>query len=282
MAERFVPLPARQGHAVAAAATPSFRVTETFYPGGLVVGRHAHANPSFTITLRGGLRETYAGRSLENASPFILLARPPGEPHTDRIHDRGVANLEIELRPHGAPAWEGGLGAFDGVRQLQHPRLTALVRSIGGELRIRDTAQSLVVEGLVLEVIGLAARLRPGASERRPPRWLVRVRERLESSFRERLPIIDLAREAGVHPVSLARAFRSHYGSSPGDYVRRLRIEWSAGQLRARIPLSLADIALEAGFSDQSHFIRAFRRQFGTTPGVARRRAHEAGRGGPS
>ena len=278
MTERFVPLPARRGHAVAAAATPSFRVTETFYPPGLVVGRHAHANPGLTITLRGALLESYGSRTFENASPYTLLARPPEERHADRIQSQGAANLEIELKPIETPILEECARAFDGVRQLRHPRLTQLARSLGAELRVCDTAQPLVVEGLALEIVGIASRGRGAGRPRMAPPWLARVHERLEGSFPQHLKMTDLAREAGVHPVSLARAFRSHYGSSPGDYLRRVRIEWSARQLRARNARPLAEIALEAGFSDQSHFIRVFRRLLGTTPGEAMRQARAPSR----
>jgi AraC family transcriptional regulator len=44
-----------------------------------------------------------------------------------------------------------------------------------------------------------------------------------------------------------------------------LRLEWAAARLSEE--RSLAQIALEAGFADQSHFTRAFRRHFGVTPG---------------
>jgi AraC family transcriptional regulator len=55
-------------------------------------------------------------------------------------------------------------------------------------------------------------------------------------------------------------------GVSVGDYVRRLRLEWAANEL-ATSELPLADVAIGAGFVDQSHFTRAFKRHTGVTPG---------------
>ena len=72
-----------------------------------------------------------------------------------------------------------------------------------------------------------------------------------------------------VHPVLLARAFRTYFGTSPGRYLRRLRLDWAAAELLAT-QRRLADIALQAGFADQSHFTRAFRRHTGLTPGQYR------------
>ena len=55
-----------------------------------------------------------------------------------------------------------------------------------------------------------------------------------------------------------------------GTYVRRLRLNWAAAEL-ARSDASLAQTALAAGFADQSHFTRAFRRYTGFTPSAYRR-----------
>jgi AraC family transcriptional regulator len=74
-----------------------------------------------------------------------------------------------------------------------------------------------------------------------------------------------LAQSVGVHPVTLARAFRRAFGCTVGEYVRSLRIDRATHQL-AQTELSLAEIALEAGFSDQSHFSNLFRRHTGFSP----------------
>ena len=93
----------------------------------------------------------------------------------------------------------------------------------------------------------------------------------LHDRFREeRFTLDEMALEADVHPVHLARAFRSTYGASPGEYLRQLRVDWAADQLR-ETSRSLAEIALEAGFSDQSHFTRVFRATYGLPPGAWRR-----------
>jgi AraC-like DNA-binding protein len=55
-----------------------------------------------------------------------------------------------------------------------------------------------------------------------------------------------------------------------GSYVRRLRLDWAAREL-VRSETSLAGVALEAGFADQSHFTRFFKRHTGLTPQAYRR-----------
>ncbi len=79
-----------------------------------------------------------------------------------------------------------------------------------------------------------------------------------------------LAREANVHPVYLARAFRRFFRHSVGEYVRILRMREACRRL-ADSDEPLADVSLATGFFDQSHLTRHFKRQLGTTPARFRR-----------
>jgi AraC family transcriptional regulator len=81
----------------------------------------------------------------------------------------------------------------------------------------------------------------------------------------QKVTVAQLAREAQVHPIHLARAFRQYFHCSPGEYLRRCRIDRLSELLR-RSPLPLSEVALEAGFADQSQMTNAFRRATGLTP----------------
>jgi len=100
----------------------------------------------------------------------------------------------------------------------------------------------------------------------RRPRWLAAVEDAVESAPASPPSIADLALIAGVHPTHLLRTFRRHHGVTISNYVRQRRVQ------RARVQVANGDrplsvIALDAGFSDQSHFTRVFRQAFGETPG---------------
>jgi AraC family transcriptional regulator len=116
-------------------------------------------------------------------------------------------------------------------------------------------------------VLQLIARTgRDAASTARAP-WLRSARDLLL----ERVPdvtgsLTEVAAAVGVHPAHLARCFRREYGQTVGEYARTLRLEWAAEQL-ALDDAPLAEIALRAGFADQSHFTRAFRQHVGVPPG---------------
>jgi AraC family transcriptional regulator len=119
------------------------------------------------------------------------------------------------------------------------------------------------VEGLVLQLLALGEReSTPGKSS---AAWLSTVIEQLHERIPHAPSLGELAAAAGVHPGHLARAFRQAFGVTVCEYSRSLRLDWAAERLDG--DATLAQVALEAGFADQSHFTRAFRRHFGVTPG---------------
>jgi AraC family transcriptional regulator len=132
-----------------------------------------------------------------------------------------------------------------------------------------DPASPLVIEALALELVVEAARRQFNLSERQWPRWLNRAEEFLHAHYRGAISLRDVARAAEVHPVHLARAFRRHFHCTVGEYVRRLRIEFACQQI-GHADASLLEIAVAAGFYDQSQFTRAFKRVVGVTPAVFR------------
>lgn len=111
----------------------------------------------------------------------------------------------------------------------------------------------------------------PETRQRQPPAWMHHAYQAVMDCAGEAgLSIGDVAQAAGVHPVHLARVFRDALGCSPGELLRWRRIEHACTLLR-QPGRSMSDIALEAGFADQSHMTHAFRQRFGMPPGAWRR-----------
>lgn len=108
--------------------------------------------------------------------------------------------------------------------------------------------------------------------ERAMPSWLDRAREIVHHDCTGQLSLEAIARAVGVHHVHLAQVFRRTFGFTVGEYVRRLRVERGAAQLLAT-RRTIADIALDCGFCDQSHFTRVFKVVTSSTPGEFRRSA---------
>jgi AraC family transcriptional regulator len=268
-----LPLPARTEYLLAAAEGPSVRCAEAAYPPGLRIGTHAHDRLCLTVIARGGFDEIRGAGPALAGGPGTVVLRPRGHAHANAIGRAGALDLEIEFGGRAVAGMEAAWTGADTVA-LRNPRAEAIGRAIRRELRASDRARGLILEGLALELLGVCVRA-TDRDARGPgvPGWLARVRERLEAEFREPLRFDRLAADAGVHPVHLARAFRAHYGDSPGAYLRRLRVRFAADELRRDPGRSLSEIACAAGFSDHSHFARVFRAETGETPSRWRARS---------
>jgi AraC family transcriptional regulator len=96
------------------------------------------------------------------------------------------------------------------------------------------------------------------------PLWLQVALAIVEQHFTEPIGLVPIAKRVGVHPVHLARTFRRVYQMPFAAYVRQLRVDFARQQLAG--PATLSEIAAAAGFCDQSHFARLFKRHTGLTP----------------
>jgi AraC-like DNA-binding protein len=97
--------------------------------------------------------------------------------------------------------------------------------------------------------------------ERGPIRRVVAV---MNDRLVEDLSVTELASVAGMSEFHFIRAFRKELGLPPHAYLTQLRLRAAQGLLRER--RSLADAALGAGFYDQSHLTKHFKRTYGITP----------------
>jgi AraC family transcriptional regulator len=239
-------------------------LSELRQPCARTVPRHEHELAYVTVVLHGDYLE--GDRRLDELSPCTAVFNPAGIAHSTVIGPSGAWFFTIEFRdqavqelglrlPHGTTQ-DRGAGA------MLWPGLRLYSAFKAG------TADPLVLEAHVFEMLGALSGL--VAPETTVPRWFSRVKQRLHAGFREPLRMRDLACEAGVHPVHLARVFRRIEKRTPGEYQQGLQVR-AACELLRDLEWPLAAIAAECGFADQSHFTRIFRRMAGTTPAQFRR-----------
>lgn len=94
------------------------------------------------------------------------------------------------------------------------------------------------------------------------------VREYLEENYRDNISITTVANLTGLSPNYLVTAFRREVGIPPHSYQTQVRVQRAKYDLHTQKPL--AQVAIDAGFCDQSHFNRCFKRLVGVTPGYYR------------
>jgi len=253
-----------------------FLLSETHYRGGLLVPPHIHALPYFAYLLAGGYQEHLGRQQTLTFAPQSFVFHPAHEVRHGRLGDTGARLFHVEFARRCLDQLrdEGSLLGDSLVRQVGP--VVRLSQSLYREFRQTDTASHFAIEGLTLEIVGTLLRAAP-REDARVPRWLERAREQVDDEPARLLSVQAMAAEAGVSPVRLSRAFRRAFGESLGSYQRRARIRLACERLR-EADATLAGIALDAGFTDQSHFTRVFKRLIGTTPAVFRRE-HRRGTG---
>lgn len=260
------------GPVIRSARAGPFDVSVSRFPPGFDLPAHQHERPIFAVFLSGAMEIRFGGHRYDCA-PGSVQIHPPGERHSQRFPDCGGECLVLEPDTAWVSRFQSFERLLDRIAHYEHAGIEAAARRARGELVAPDDLTAVVLESLALDMLAGAARLRDALGARgRPPGWLARTTQHLRDSFREPLSMDALAREAGVHPAHLARAFRRFHGLTVGEFVRRLRLDWAARRL-AGGEYPIAAIAVEAGFADQSHFTRGFKRYTGHTPGDYRSRA---------
>ena len=241
-------------------------MTESVYSPSFTIPRHAHELAYFGLVLQGSYRETYEGRARE-CGPSTLLFHPAGELHSEQHDDVLVRIFSIEL----PSVWSDRVRRRTACRTVSPPGCFRSGEFVRLALRLYEESQKddpvapLAIEGLMLELLAETCRQGSLPGESRAPRWLRQVRDLLNEQYAADLSVETIARSVNVHPTHLCRAFRQHYHCTPGDFVRQLRIE-RARRCLTESDIPLAEIALQVGYSDQSHFATAFKRLTGFTP----------------
>ncbi len=243
-----------------------FRVSTARFPPDLHIPSHYHERGCVSILLSGRFEQRFRTRVCD-CPPGVVLAKPPGERHVDRWFGTWSRHVIIEIDPTRHEDLGPSRAVAEEVFHEPHLGADVLAHELSQELRLADSLTPVAVEGLVLQLLA-AVRRRGLVSGRaaEAPRWLLEARDYVHDNFRSSIRLSDVAEIAGVHPDSLSRRFPAVFSATVGEYVRRLRVE-AAADLLANSDAPIAAIALEVGFSDQSHLTRVFKRRVGMPPG---------------
>ena len=246
------------------------RLVEHDWPDNVRTQAEHHDAAHICFLAYGALEERRSNRSsVWRVAPNIRVS-PAGDGHACCYGNLGGRCLVIEPLP--------SIVANDRVPAPTEPtifqddRIIGLADRVYTEMRTESprSVSGLVIESIALEVLAQSARWERRRAERHPPPWLAHLQDCLASDLSVVPELAALAFVAGVHRVHVARAFRDHLGCTVGDYVRRLRVR-RACELLTATAAPLTEVAIEAGFFDQSHMTRVLKRFLGITPAALRR-----------
>jgi len=247
---------------------PGFVIRLGVHPGGSEIARHYHDDPTICYVLRGGFTEYSRGEAAD-CGTATLKVMPAGEPHSNRFGTAETRGLRIEVDRERFAEVPAIYRALEERWHTEGGRGAELAHRMVSELTAADSAGPIAAEGLALELLAELARIGAPRREASTPAWLIAAEEQIRERFRTAVSVGEIARDVGVNPATLARGYRQHYGCTVGERIRSLRVRHAARELiETAEPLS--EIALRAGFYDQSHFTNVFRRTLGVTPSAYR------------
>lgn len=238
-----------------------FRAAESSYGAGIGLPKHSHARAHLCLVVSGEYRETLRGAT-EARGPMTLIYYPPDCPHAedhakpgrhflvewdadwlDRLGDRAVL-------PDGPTVLDRPTAVFSGLRAFR------LLR--------KEQSEPLELEEALISVLDAIGGDRT-PDDRLPPAWLTTVMARLGDLADEHHGLFDIADHVRVHPSHLARTFRRFTGCTLGQMRRRFQTREACRRLAGGSD-ALCHVAVDTGFSDQSHMTRSVREATGFTP----------------
>jgi AraC-like DNA-binding protein len=240
--------------------------------------RHSHEGYGFGVIEQGALGFYYRGENVVAPTGRINTVNPDevhtGHPATEQGWTYRMFYCSAELLQQMADEVtdrSGPLPFFtSGV--IEDDQLASLVRQTHVQLMDSQTPR-LEQETLLLTMVsGLLARhtyapptmVRAGQEENR----IRRVIDYLHAHCGEDLDVSTLAAIACLSPYHFIRVFARQTGLTPHAWLMQLRVRKAAVLLNQGLPI--AEVAVQTGFSDQSHLNRMFKRCLGFTPGQLR------------
>jgi len=234
--------------------------------------KHSHDTFSIGQTHAGIQAFRCRGENFSSVKGRVILFNP------DEIHDghRGGADAfeyrMLYVEPQVVYDLLREFGHRDGRCHASHP----LIDDPDSWLVLHEAINALAHPNESLRADALLTRAlhqlftrhgdsTPGHDPGHPvPPWISRARDYIEAHYADDITISDLAREVQMSRVHVTRAFSAAFGMSPHVYLNTVRMRNAKSLLLTG--LAPADVAVHAGFADQSHFTRRFKGSIGLTP----------------
>ena len=226
---------------------------------------HAHTFHQVVLPVFGAMRARVgeAVGAIQESNGALIVAGTPHEGYV--LGENRFVVFEVpraDYLPESVVAQACASPFFEIDKSLDH-----LARYVMCEASVGSLGDALVhhASALLAESIGRKFTDRNGRTSPIP-----RALAMIEACYAEPLTVGALAREAGMGVSHFHEAFRRETGNTPAERLAATRLDRAEDLLR-ETGLSIAEVALAVGFSDQSALTRSFRRRRGTTPGALRR-----------
>ena len=240
---------------------------------------HTHDDAHLILVLEGTYQTSATGSQCLAGEAPLLVLNPPRTEHQDCFHpDQALTQarfLSMTLSPALWLRWQEAMDLPSQASVTQDGELRTLARA-WLKLCAVPWATPVDMEAGLTEALASFA-TGGAAKDSQSGVWVARLRQRLRAHVMDgaQAPCLaDIAREFGIHPVYMARAFRRHTGISPADYVRGAQLDKAVWLLRST-SLPLAELAQVCHYFDQAHLAHAFKAAYGLAPSAYRQRMRQ-------
>jgi len=237
-------------------ATGSLAVAICRYAAGENHGLHTDTHSRVSFLLRGGYHEESKLGSIRMAPGQVLLKSRRAK-HEDVFGASGAEIAAVEFISDDP---------FDAAPDLWRQRTDAF--ALRHAMAFLDAAITGDANGVTAASVDLVANSNESTQRGHAPAWLRRLHDELEEAPLGSVDVAARAKEAGAHPAHASRLFRRCFANSVTEHAQAHSVRRAMAALAAGATLS--DAALTAGFYDQSHITRVFKRVTGRTPGAHR------------
>ncbi len=240
-----------------------FTITDTEYTHNKV-DWHFHENPYFTYLLQGKLYEANKKEEYYLESGSLLFHNWQNSHHNIKPKDY-TRGFHIEFNSDWFLKYNISSMDFEGSLNLKNPMIKSLMNKVFLETKINDTQSQVSIELLMIDIFN-KIKLQESDSYRKKPEWVNKIQEILLETETD-CTLTMLSKELNIHPVHLSREFHKYFGTTLGQYIRRLKLN-KAITLISSNKYSMTEICYKCGFYDQSHFTSTFKKIYKMPPSV--------------
>lgn len=235
-----------------------FITSKTTYVDNYNSEFHYHENPHLSFILQGGNYEhKKSQKSVKNIGDVLFYHS--GELHKTIPTNEFTKNLNLEIDNNFLKEnFISEIELKNVIKNSLNSRLFML--KVYSELQYNDTISETAIQTILLDFVK-----NHKIDNHKTIKWMNELNDILNDEWNKNHSLSELSQCLNVHPVTISKNFNKHFGSTYGDYVRKLRIDRSLTLIK-NTNHSLTEIAFLCGFADQSHFIRVFKNHTGLNP----------------
>lgn len=241
--------------------SPFANLALTTYSEGAIMEPHHHKQTQISIVIDGANHEESEVSNLHFGRPAEVIIKPKGLIHSNTFSNScTIITAQLKEENHSRLRHDGMLKEWRALSPIGGYQLLLSI------IKCRTESEYYHKLNEILSSFSTNTKSRVES----PPHWLEEVRHLLESSYHSLIRNDFIGRTFRKHPVYIARMFKKYYGMSMKTYVKLLRTNGAIKAITSAEDI-LAGVALENGFTDQSHLNRTFKSQTGLTPNEFKR-----------